>query len=139
MFLSKSKVLKKLKVLVAQSCLTLRSHGLQPGPLSMKFSKQNTEVGSHSLFQAIFLTQELNLGLLHCRQVLCPLRHQGNPEVLKCVPKILYTNPLPAKLCYEVYDSSVRVWCNRRCKLNSNTLEIGKLTPKGYTTLCSLA
>ena len=40
---------------------------------------KNTEVGSHSLLQGIFLTQELNLGHLHCRQILYHLSHQGNP------------------------------------------------------------
>ena len=39
---------------------------------------KNTEVGSHSLLQGIFLTQELNLGHLHCRQILYHLSHQGN-------------------------------------------------------------
>ena len=33
------------------------------------FSK-NTGVGCHSLLQGIFLTQGLNLGLLHCRRIL---------------------------------------------------------------------
>ena len=31
---------------------------------------RNTGVGSLSLLQGIFLTQELNQGLLHCRQIL---------------------------------------------------------------------
>ena len=31
---------------------------------------QNTGVGSLSLLQGIFLTQESNQGLLHCRQIL---------------------------------------------------------------------
>ena len=30
---------------------------------------ENTGVGSHSLLQGIFLTQGLNLGLLHCRRI----------------------------------------------------------------------
>ena len=34
-------------------------------------------VGSHSLLQEIFLTQGLNPGLLHCRQILYSLNHQG--------------------------------------------------------------
>ena len=36
-------------------------------PLSMDFPGKNTSVGCHFLLQGIFLTQELNLGLLHCR------------------------------------------------------------------------
>ena len=36
-------------------------------------------VGSLSLLQGIFLTQELNQGLLHCRQILYQLSHLGSP------------------------------------------------------------
>jgi len=38
---------------------------------------KNTRVGSLSLLQGIFWTQESNWGLLHCRQVLYQLRYQG--------------------------------------------------------------
>ena len=31
-------------------------------------------------FSRIFLTQELNLALLHCRQILYQLSHQGSPR-----------------------------------------------------------
>ena len=36
-------------------------------------------VGCHSLLQGIFPTQGSNLGLLHCRQILHCLSHQGSP------------------------------------------------------------
>ena len=39
----------------------------------------NTGVGCHSLLQGIFLSQGLNPGLLHCRQILYSLSHQGSP------------------------------------------------------------
>ena len=39
---------------------------------------QNTGVGSLSLPQEIFPTQESNPGLLHCRQILYQLRYQGS-------------------------------------------------------------
>ena len=42
---------------------------------------KNTGVGSLSLLQWIFLTQELNQGLLNCRQILYWLSYQGNPCV----------------------------------------------------------
>ena len=35
---------------------------------------------SHFLLQEIFLTQRSNLGLLHCRQILYQLSHQGSPK-----------------------------------------------------------
>ena len=45
----------------------------------MRFSRQNTGVGCHFLLQRIFPTQGSNLGLLHCRQMLYHLSHQGIP------------------------------------------------------------
>ena len=41
---------------------------------------KNTRVGSLSLLQGIFVTQELNQGLLHCGQILYHLSHQGSPN-----------------------------------------------------------
>ena len=41
----------------------------------------NAGVGSVSLLQWIFLTQESNWGLLHCRQILYQLSYQGSPPV----------------------------------------------------------
>ena len=41
---------------------------------------KNTGVGSLSLLQWIFPTQELNQGLLHCRQILYWLSYQGSPQ-----------------------------------------------------------
>ena len=40
---------------------------------------KSTRVGRLSLFQGIFPTQESNQGLLHCRQILYCLSHQGSP------------------------------------------------------------
>ena len=41
---------------------------------------QNTGVGSLSLMQGIFPTQESNQGLLHCRWILYQLSYQENPR-----------------------------------------------------------
>ena len=63
----------KRKVAVAQSCLTLcdpMDCGLSGS--SVNSPGKNTGVG----LQGIFLTQGLNLGLLHCRQILHHLSHQ---------------------------------------------------------------
>ena len=38
----------------------------------------NTEVGTLSLLQGKFLTQESNQGLLHCLQILYQLSYQGS-------------------------------------------------------------
>ena len=55
----------KTKVKVAQSCLTLRPHGLKPTSLLCPWNSpgKNTGVGSCSLLQGIFPTQGLNPGL----------------------------------------------------------------------------
>ena len=42
---------------------------------------QDTGVGSLSLLQQIFQTQELNWGLLHCRRILYQLSYQGSPSL----------------------------------------------------------
>ena len=46
---------------------------------------QNTGVSSHSLLPGIFTSQESNTGLLHCRQILYELSHQGRPRILEWV------------------------------------------------------
>ena len=61
---------------------SLRPHGLyspwdSPG--------QNTGAGSLSLLQGIFPVQELNPALLHCRQILYQLSHEGSPRILEWV------------------------------------------------------
>ena len=43
---------------------------------------QNTGVGRLSLLQGIFLTQESNWGLLHCRRILYQLSYQGKTIAL---------------------------------------------------------
>ena len=46
---------------------------------------QNNGVDSLSILQEIFPTQGLNLGLLHCRQMLYQLSHKGSPRILEWV------------------------------------------------------
>ena len=60
---------------------SLRPHGRQPTRLFCPWHSpgKNTGVGCHSLLQGIFLTQGSNMGLLHCRQVIYQLSHQGSP------------------------------------------------------------
>ena len=62
-----------VKVLVIQLCPTL----CDPIDCPWDSSGKNTGVGNHSLLQGIFPTQGLNLGLLHCRQILHGLRYQS--------------------------------------------------------------
>ena len=62
----------KVKVSVVSD--SLRPHGLYiPWTIA---PGQNTGTGSLSLLQGIFLTQEWNRGLLHCRWILYQLSYQ---------------------------------------------------------------
>ena len=49
-------------------------------PAEPQGKPKNTGVGSISLLQGIFPTQESNQGLLHCRWILYQLSYQGSPE-----------------------------------------------------------
>ena len=60
----------------------LQPHGLQPARLLCPWDSpgKNTGVGGHFLLQGIFPAQGLNSSLLHCRQILHRLSHQGSPK-----------------------------------------------------------
>ena len=65
-------------------------------PLSVEFSRQEYWMGCHSLLWGIFLTQGLNLDLLHCWQILYHLGHLESPReqyktLLSSPPKELTT------------------------------------------------
>ena len=65
--------------LVTQSCPTLWDpmDCQLPAPLFMEISRQGrTGMGCHFLLQ-VFTTRGSNPGLLHCRQILYQLSHQG--------------------------------------------------------------
>ena len=49
-------------------------------PAEPQGKPKNTGVGSRSLLQQIFPTQESNRGLLHCRGILYQLSHKGSPR-----------------------------------------------------------
>ena len=55
-------------------------------PWTIQFTpSHNPGVGSLSLLQQIFPTQESNPGLPHCRWILYPLSHKGSPRILEGV------------------------------------------------------
>ena len=64
-------------------------------PAEPQGKPNNTEVGSLSLLQWIFPTQELNWGLLHCRWILYQLSYQGNPFQTKGNPNPKWKVPEP--------------------------------------------
>ena len=52
-------------------------------PAEPQEKPKNTEVGSLSLLQQIFLAQELNQGLLHCRKILYKLSYEGRRRIMQ--------------------------------------------------------
>ena len=67
--------------------IELRSPALQADslPAEPQGKPKNTGVNSVSLLQRIFLTQESNWGLLHCRWIFYQLSHKGSPRILEWV------------------------------------------------------
>ena len=61
-------------------------HRLQPPRLLCPWDSpgKNTGVACHVLLQGIFPTRGSNLGLLHCRQILYYLSHQGSETLHAC-------------------------------------------------------
>ena len=68
---------------------SLWPYGLWPTKLLSPwgFPGKNTGVGCHSFLQGIFPAQGSNPGLLHCRQILYFLSHQGSTESLEVLIK----------------------------------------------------
>ena len=71
---------------------SLWPHGLQSTRLlcPWDFPGKDSGVGCHFLLQGIFPTQGLNLGLLHCRQMLYWLSYKGSPIWAMVFPVITY-------------------------------------------------
>ena len=63
---------------------SLWPHWIQPARLLSSWVSpgKNTGVSNHFLFQRIFPTQGLNLGLLHCRWILYPPSYQGEVQIV---------------------------------------------------------
>ena len=102
----------------AQSYLTLCSpmdYNLPPGSSVHGILQARTpEWGCHSFLQEIFPTQELNLGLLHCRQILYHLNHQGSPstklKVFFFLEEVLFSFLLVCKIWNIQYTYSTYTW-----------------------------
>ena len=72
-------------------CLVTQSHPTLCDPMDCSrsassvhgdFPGKKTGVGHHTLLQGKFPIQGSNPGLLHCRQILYHLSHQGSPNIL---------------------------------------------------------
>ena len=80
----------------------LQPYRLQPTRLHCPWDSpgRNTRVGCHALLQGIFSTQGWNLYLFclpHCRRILYPLSHLGNPRPLGLISQ--YSNVFRIVTC----------------------------------------
>ena len=62
-------------------------------PTEPQWKPNSTEVGSLSLLQWVFLTQESNQSLLHCRRILYQLSLEGRPVYVINLGQILQLSP----------------------------------------------
>ena len=68
--------------------------GIGNGTLFHKAKPKNTGAGSLSFLQQIFLTQESNWSLLHCRRILYQLSYQGRPKICESESHSVVSNSL---------------------------------------------
>ena len=107
-------LLPVLHVCVSRSVISdsLWPHELQPAKLLCPWDSpgKNTGMGCHFLLQRIFLTQGLNSGLLHCRQILYHLNHQESSlafALKKSVLRWWWKRTLPHPLPKETVSSAL--------------------------------
>ena len=80
---------------------------------SWDFLGKSTGVGCHFLLQGIFPTQGSNPNLLHCRQTLYHLSHQGSPTFWKSSSNILTWWSLPSSPIEDFPRQSILMWSHR--------------------------
>ena len=104
----------------------MRLHGLQPTTLlrPWDFPGKSTGVGCQFLLQRIFLIQGSNPDLLHCRQTLYRLNHQGSPKFQgtqrKSEPYYPWFNHFV--LLRNSQGAVMRVWTSKHARVTCATL-----------------
>ena len=81
-----------------------------------------TGVGCRFLLQGIFPTQGSNLGLLHCRQILCCLSHQGVCRSAQTCVFSLQTHAFNCSLCGEFWGLGQSLRCLKVAAITSDLL-----------------
>ena len=88
----------------------------------IKMWAMNTGVGSLPILQGVFLTQELNKGVLHCKQILYQLSYQGS-----CRESLFCSNKLRQSLAHLVSICTFITYCmclrNHLLVRNKNTFK----------------
>ena len=103
-------------------------------PAEPQGKPKNPGVGSLSLLQQIFLTQELNQGLPHCRRILYQLSYQGSPY--PCIFWALFLLFL-AFLWVICIPFRFPSWLILEC-VGSVVVSLSRWLLQAYSRLCSL-
>ena len=87
---------KSVKMLVAQSCLTLCDPRdcNPPGSFVHGILQARILEGFHALLQRIFCNQGSNPGLPPCSQTLYQLSHKRSPQILECISYMHIPSPV---------------------------------------------
>ena len=103
---------------------------------------QNTGVGSLSLLQGIFPTQELKPGLPHCRWILYQLSHKGSPRILEWVVYPFSSRSSWPKNWTGVFCTAGRFsinWAIREALSLVSYLQIWGLNPLSVTSFANIS
>ena len=103
-------------------------------------------MGCLFLLQGIFLTQGSNPGLLHCRQIIYCLSHQGSPIFFDVLGKNIYHNSHTFRVIFKHFKENISSLFSIFRKQNPITTVynlqtdtgvfiISKQRPKSYLTL----
>ena len=96
-------------------------------------------MGCHSLLQGIFPIQGLNMGLLHCRQILYHLSHQGSQVIYCCVissvqsSRSVVSNSLRPHGLHAAHQASLSII---NCRSLLRLVSIKSVMPSNHPILC---
>ena len=95
-----------------------RSPALQADslPAEPQEKSKNTGVGSLSLLQRLFLTQESNQGLLHCRQILYQLSYERSRKAMTNLDSILKSRDITLPTKVHIVKSTAFLVVMYRCE-----------------------
>ena len=115
---------------------SLWPYGLWPARLLCPWNSpgKNTGVGSHSLLQGIFPTQGSKPSLLHCRQILYCLSHQGSPIFFHTVALYPKWEPCQNFLIKRAKDSLLKVKVTQLCLTLCDPIDCSPWNSPGQNT-----
>ena len=93
---------------------------VESSPAEPQEKPKNTGVGSLSLLQEIFLTQESNPGLLHCRWILCQLSHSNSLKKMKRRQRRMWVPRISGRVIQKIKYSFLQPVISGMCEKSSS-------------------